>query len=126
MKLQYAIVFVGDMKRSIAFYRDAVGLTLRFETPEWTEFATEGATLALHAGAAAGGAPAAASGHEAGSCRPGLQVPDLDAFHARMAAHGVRCVQEPTDSFGVRLAQYADPDGLIVSVSGPSSKETAR
>ena len=49
MRVNYAIVFVSDMQRSVAFYRDVVGLTLRFQTSHWTEFATDGATLALHA-----------------------------------------------------------------------------
>ena len=30
MRVSYAIVFVGDMKRSVAFYRDVLGLPLRF------------------------------------------------------------------------------------------------
>ena len=115
MRLNYAIVFVSDMKRSVAFYRDVVGIPLRFESPGWTEFATEGATLALHAAesAAAGGA----GEHPAGSCRPGFNVPSLDEFHRRMIEHGVRCVQEPRETFGTRIAQYADPDGLELSVS---------
>jgi hypothetical protein len=29
--------------------RDVLGLPLKFESPRWTEFATDGATLALHA-----------------------------------------------------------------------------
>ena len=49
MRVNYAIVYVSDMSRSVRFYRDIVGLPLRFESPEWTEFDTEGATLALHA-----------------------------------------------------------------------------
>ena len=49
MKVSYAIVFVSDMSKSVAFYRDVIGLPLRFESPHWTEFATDGATLALHA-----------------------------------------------------------------------------
>jgi len=44
----YAIVFVSDMDRSITFYRDVLGLPLKFPSPEWTEFATEGVTIALH------------------------------------------------------------------------------
>ena len=48
MRVSYAIVFVSDMKRSVAFYRDVIGLPLKFDSPEWSEFATEGATLALH------------------------------------------------------------------------------
>ena len=46
MRVSYAIVFVSDMGRSVAFYRDVLGLPLKFETPHWTEFATDGATLA--------------------------------------------------------------------------------
>ena len=64
MRVNYAIVFVSDMSRSVAFYRDAVGLPLRFESPGWTEFATEGATLALHASGEGG---AEASGPHRGS-----------------------------------------------------------
>lgn len=117
MRLSYAIVFVSDMQRSVAFYRDALGLPLRFESPGWTEFATDGATLALHQGDAAGGNGEPAQGNPAGSCRPGLRVPDLDAFHRRMVEQNVRCLQEPQETFGVRLAQYVDPDGLVISVS---------
>ena len=108
MRMNYAIVFVSDMKRAVSFYRDVVGLTLRFESPGWTEFATEGATLALHLTEGPDTAP--------GGCRPGLNVPDLDAFHKKMVAGNVRCIQEPKDVFGARLAQYVDPDGLAISV----------
>jgi lactoylglutathione lyase len=115
MRINYAIVFVSDMKRSIAFYRDVVGLPLRFESPSWTEMATDGATLALHATALASGGPDPAE-LPAGRCRPGLSVRDLDAFHQRMVENGVTCVQEPREVFGARVAQYMDPDGLAISV----------
>jgi lactoylglutathione lyase len=117
MRLNYAIVFVSDMQHSIAFYRDVLGLPLRFQSPGWTEFATAGASLALHqSGGPAGEAPASPE-TPAGRCRPGLSVPNLDEFHQRMLSHGVRCLQEPKETFGVRIAQYADPDGLGISVS---------
>lgn len=115
MRLNYAIIFVSDMARSVAFYRDVIGLALKFETPGWTEFATEGATLALHSSKAAAASP---SGHPpAGHCRPGLCVPNLDEFHQRMVQHQVKCLQEPKVVFGTRIAQYVDPDGLGISVS---------
>ena len=105
------------MKRSLAFYRDVIGLPLRFESPGWTEFATEGATLALHSSEG----PQSGSSRDprdapAGRCRPGLSVADLDAFHAKMVENGVSCVEEPRDVFGARIAQYLDPDGLTISV----------
>ncbi len=116
MRVQYAIVFVSDMRRSVEFYRDVLGMPLKFETPGWTEFATEGATLALHTAEAAA-RPEAPVHHPAdGACRPGLRVPDLDAFHRRMTEKNVRCTQEPKDVFGARVAQYLDPDGLAISV----------
>jgi len=93
-----------------------LGISLKYTTPAWTEFATEGATLALHQS----DAPAAvdpAGKVPAGRCRPGFSVPDLAAFHQRMTAHRVTCVQEPRLVFGTKLAQYLDPDGLVISVS---------
>jgi lactoylglutathione lyase len=117
MRVSYAIVFVRDMKRSVSFYRDVVGLPLRFETPHWTEFATEGATVALHVSEAATEQPDDPQTLPAGRCRPGLAVPNLDAFHQRMIDHGVPCFQKPTEVFGARIAQYVDPDGLGFSVS---------
>jgi lactoylglutathione lyase len=117
MRISYAIVFVGDMQRSVSFYRDVVGLPLRFESPGWTEFATDGATLALHASKVAASAGSDVEDLPAGRCRPGLSVPNLDEFHGRMMEKGVPCVQPPKDVFGARIAQYADPDGLGFSVS---------
>ena len=48
MRVSYAIVFVSDMKRSVAFYRDVIGLPLKFDSPEWSEFATDGAKIAQY------------------------------------------------------------------------------
>ncbi len=117
MRVSYAIIFVSDMKRSVAFYRDVIGLRLKFETPGWTEFATDGATVALHASEAVGPARDDPQKMPAGRCRPGLAVPNLDEFHQRMVENKVPCVQEPKEVFGARIAQYVDPDGLGISVS---------
>lgn len=117
MRLNYAIVFVSDMQRSVAFYRDVLGLPLRFESPHWTEFATAGATLALHQSHGPASEPPTSTETPAGRCRPGLSVPNLDEFHQRMLGNSVRCLQEPKETFGARIAQYADPDGLVISVS---------
>jgi len=120
MRVHYAIVFVSDMERSVAFYGDVLGLPLKFQSPGWTEFATEGATLALHRSDVVGSTTGEALPMSAGRCRPGIQVPDLDQFHRRMTTAGVTCVQEPERVFGARVAQYLDPDGLTISVGeGP-------
>jgi lactoylglutathione lyase len=116
MKLNYAIIFVSDMNRSVAFYRDVVGLPLKFDSPHWSEFATEGATIALHMSSAPDGQRADPNAIPAGHCRPGLSVPDIDAFHAKMLAAKVVCIEPPHDVHGSRIAQYLDPDGLSISI----------
>ena len=108
MRVSYAIVFVSDMKRAVTFYRDVVGMTLKFESPGWAEFATDGATLALHVHTA---------DEAAGRCRPGLNVPNLEEFHQKMIENHVTCLQPPTETFGTRIANYVDPDGLEFSVA---------
>ena len=44
-------------------------------------------------------------------------MPDVDAFHQRMLEHKVVCVEPPRDTFGIRVAQYLDPDGLTFHVA---------
>ncbi len=121
MRVNYVIVFVSDMDRSVAFYRDVIGLQLKFASSAWTEFATDGATLALHTSHGPTDTAGDSEDMPAGRCRPGLQVLDLDEFHQRMLAHGVPCIQNPTDVFGTRVAQYGDPDGLAISVGEASA-----
>jgi lactoylglutathione lyase len=116
MRIAYAIVFVSDMKRSLAFYRDLVGLPVRFESSHWTEFETVGATLALHLSDGHSETGERTDREAPGTCRPGLSVPNLSEFHHRIVAQGVKCLQVPKDVFGSRVAMYLDPDGLAISV----------
>jgi lactoylglutathione lyase len=116
-QLSYAIVFVSTMERSVAFYQDVLGLPLKFQSPQWTEFGTGETTLALHHASKPSGA-AAVQGHLAGRCQLGFWVDDLEAFHRNMVAKGILCIQPPREEeFGAKLAVYADPDGLPLSVA---------
>jgi lactoylglutathione lyase len=112
-EFSHAIIFVSDMDRSIAFYRDVLGLPVRFESAKWTEFDTPGCTLALHLADDLGPAGPPQDAIPAGVCHPSYAVEDLDDFHQEMVARGVPCLQPPKEEdFGGRLAGYADPDGL--------------
>ncbi len=112
-KLAYAIVFVADMQRAIRFYRDTLGLRLKFDSPEWTEFITGETILALHL---------ASAKNPAGKVEIGFQVPDIHVFHNEMTGKGVKFPMPPTrQDFGGELAQFLDSEGTAVSVSGPLS-----
>src|ERR1700693_594166 len=47
-QFRYVIKFVADMNKAVRFYRDMLGLPLKFESPGWSEFITGETTLALH------------------------------------------------------------------------------
>ncbi len=48
-KLESIILFVGDFEKSLEFYRDSLGLTLKArEGLDWVEFETNSTALILH------------------------------------------------------------------------------
>lgn len=116
-RLGVVMIYVSDMDRSIQFYRDTLGLPLRFRSPHWTEFAVEGVTLALHGG----GTPGEGNGgSDAGTVRIGWAVEDLDGVCAALKERGVRFTMDPKsrEGEGIRLAKFVDPDGCELSLSG--------
>ena len=110
MQLHYAIKFVADMDQAVAFYRDTLGLELKFASPFWSEFATGETTLALH--------PASAE-NPAGGVQLGFAADDLADFYARRDDLGIAFTQPPTEMHGIHLARFRDSEGAEVSVSGP-------
>src|SRR5262245_39817579 len=85
--LSYVIKFVGNMDEAVRFHTAQLGLKLRFQSPEWSEFDTGSTTLALHL---------ASAEHPPGTCQPGFTVADIERFYADRVAQGVRSVSPPT------------------------------
>lgn len=118
----YVMINVSDMDRSVAFYRDRLGLPLKFESPGWSEFATGTTTIALHhTQRPASKEGAGSAGPQAGTCSIGFSVADLDATHAELKGRGVPFVMPPVSqpAEGIRLAVCVDPDGLAISFAQP-------
>jgi len=125
-KVDYIIINVSDMHRSVAFYRDTLGLRLKFESPAWSEFETGATTLALHGGGRAADSEAATqAGPAAGTCSLGFSVMDLNGTYAELSGRGARFVMPPTEQAneGIRLAVCIDPDGLGISFAEPMARE---
>ena len=117
-QIDYTMVVVSDMDKSVEFYRDKLGLTLKFQSPEWTEFLTGTTTLALHGGGVARtGPPAGDPSKQAGACSIGFNVENVDETYAQLQAKGIRFVMPPTqrEDEGIKLAVAIDPDGLPIS-----------
>lgn len=116
-KIDYLMVMVSKMDASVKFYRDALGLKLKFESPGWSEFETGATTLALHI---VGGAGAKAPENPApGTVRLGFNVVDVDSAAQTLKERGVHFVQEPTLQAreGIKVGLVADPDGMRISIA---------
>jgi uncharacterized glyoxalase superfamily protein PhnB len=108
MKLGYIIKFVGDMDRAVKFYRDTLGLPLKFESPGWSEFVTGETTLGLHP---------ASEENLPGTVELGFTTPNLEKFYQEMRAKGVEFSMTPTrQDYGSSLAQFIDSEGGKCSV----------
>lgn len=113
IELKYVIANVSDLPAAVAFWRDTVGLKIKLQTPEWTEFDTGATRLALRP---------ASPANPAGTWQAGLRVPDLASKRTDLAARGVNIGAAPHEEHGFLLSQFMGPDGAPVSLSGPASK----
>ena len=107
--LSHAILFVADMDKAVAYYRDTFGLKLKFSTPGWSEFDTGSTTLALHP---------TSERHPAGTVELGFSTPDLPGVFAGREAAGLTFTRAPVDEHGTLLATILDCEGAEVSLSG--------
>jgi lactoylglutathione lyase len=117
-QIDYTMVVVSDMQRSVEFYRDKLGIPLKFQSPDWTEFQTGATTLALHGGGVAAQAPPTGDPtKQAGSCSIGFNVDDVDKTYEELKAKGIHFVMPPTqrEGEGIKLAVGLDPDGLPIA-----------
>jgi lactoylglutathione lyase len=125
-RLGYAIVYVSDLERSVAFYRDVVGLPFRFSSETYAEFATEGAKFALYARGhlqelIGRDAPVGQAPWPQGEVA--FLVEDVDAEHERLIASGAAVLMPPTDrDWGERTMHLLDPDGFVVELTRPKAR----
>jgi catechol 2,3-dioxygenase-like lactoylglutathione lyase family enzyme len=113
----------GDLDRSRRFYRDILGLAIyrEFGPPD-----DPGVVFFLGPGLLE------VSGHATGPAGRSvvlwLQVRDVQAEHARLAAAGVRIIREPAaEPWGLTEMWIDDPDGIqIVLVEVPADHPLRR
>ncbi len=104
-------IHVGDLTRSVAFYRDTLGLTCNMAMPEagFAEFQIGSNKLGLHVwegGCQTNGGrpPATATGFI-------IAVPDASAAEAELRKRGVNVTQGATPDTWATWLSFADPDG---------------
>ena len=128
-------ISVSDADRSLAFYRDVLGLTPIFDKRlegAGMESATgepgaHGRMIGLEVPGPGGvtiellafghrGAEAKGRRRPFGYTNISLSVPDLDQAHRDLVASGVTPLQDPFEVGGVRMFFVADPDGTAIEL----------
>jgi lactoylglutathione lyase len=105
--LAFAILYVEDMERETAFYRDVIGLPIEYATKGWVQFKTNGAALVLHPKLV----PQKEMPRPANLTHIAFRVDDLDTEFKRLSGHQVKFHAPPaTAGFG-KHATCLDPEG---------------
>ncbi|HWC33094.1 MAG TPA: VOC family protein [Actinomycetota bacterium] len=116
--VDYVILYVEELERSIAFYRDVIGLSLRLEGDGYAEFATEGTKFGLFERSKLPELIGRAAAPRGPAAEVVFVVDDVDAEAERLAAAGARVLMPPTDrAWGHRTLHVSDPDGHVVELA---------
>ena len=110
-KVNVVYLYVTDMERSAAFYRDLLGIPLEGDE-HWQEATIGGTRFALH------------HTHEgigelsAGTIHLNLEVADVDDAAERLRATGVDVEETMREDWGAAL-RFRDPDGYELYLFQP-------
>ena len=115
MRLDHAMLFVKDLERMTAFYRDVMGLKPVEATRlgDWVEFEGGHTRLALHAipPQIAEGIRITGRPREQDPCKLIFSVDDLGAEEARLTALGVTLLHRPWGGW-----EAVDPEGNVLGM----------
>jgi catechol 2,3-dioxygenase-like lactoylglutathione lyase family enzyme len=129
LRINITSVLVDDQAKALAFYTDVLGFVQKTDVPaggaRWltvvSPAAPEGVELLLEPD----GHPAAKPFKEAlvadGIPFTSFAVEDVQAEYERLAAAGVRFVQEPTDLGPVVTAVFDDTCGNLIQIAAEKS-----
>jgi catechol 2,3-dioxygenase-like lactoylglutathione lyase family enzyme len=105
---------VHDVTRSLAFYRDKLGLQVQREIPGFAFLNAGAVTLSLSEHAAK------VRGQIAGAGEIAFAVEDVAAAYQALRGKGVQFTHEPRRvSPASQVANFDDPDGNHLSIFGP-------
>jgi lactoylglutathione lyase len=117
-KVGAIILLTTNMKKSIKFYKDTLGLPIKTKSADWTEFFSDGTVLALH--------PAKKKYKlRAGpNMLIGFMVNDLDDLIKQLKKKKVKFFKNPKEEPIGKHAIIVDPDGHLISIVQLKAKPT--
>lgn len=119
--LDYTVVIVADLDRTLAFYVDVLGLELAHRSGPFAQLRTGTTRLAFFAREAMAetlDAPLVPPAADAPGFELGFKVDDVDAAFAALVAAGAPPATPPTTRpWGQRTAYVRDPDGHLIELA---------
>ncbi|GAC1400740.1 MAG: VOC family protein [Chloroflexota bacterium] len=127
-RIDVVVLFVADLDRATAFYRDTLGLRMESQDQASAMFALETTSLLLLSITGAQDlltSDAVAAQRPTGArCQLVAFVEDVDALYTHLVARGVTFVRPPIDrAWGLRTAHFADPEGNLWEIAQPLAKD---
>ena len=110
-RVSVVYLYVSDMERSVAFYRDVLGLPLEGDA-DWQEALLGETRFALHRTREDIGPLSS------GTIHVSLEVEDADAAAKRLEASGVEVSESMRDEWGTAF-ELVDPDGYRLYLFQP-------
>jgi lactoylglutathione lyase len=126
-RVDYVILYVSDLQRSIAFYRDVAGMAFKFADAGYAEFATEGTKFALYERARLPGliGTEGVAGGPFGEVA--FLVEDVDAEAERVRGMSAAILSGPVDRpWGHRTLHVLDPDGNVLEFAQEIPRQGVR
>lgn len=119
-KLGLVMVVVKDMERSVAFYRDVLGLKLQFQTPEWSQLDAGNIQVGLH------GESEHLKVHPTESAQFGFYVNDIQKAVTELKSKGVHVLMPPKQEDFGWLSIFTDPDGYHIQLCQQAARQAGR
>jgi lactoylglutathione lyase len=121
-RIDAVVLFVEDLERAKAFYRDKVGLKLKSEDQGFAEFSLDNTTVALldipTAQSMVIKDSIAATRPSGARFQVAVYVDNVNAIYEEFKKRGVKFIKAPTDQpWGQRTANFEDPDGNLWEIS---------
>ena len=109
-RINVVYLYVRDLDRSLAFYRDVLGIPLEKADEHWADARLDGLRFALHAGGEV----------DPGSTWIDFEVEDIDAAAEELRAAGVSVGEINREPYGA-FCDFTDPDGYRLELFQPPS-----
>ncbi|MBI5368638.1 MAG: VOC family protein [Planctomycetes bacterium] len=113
-EIGHVMIYVKNWDASLNWYKNVLGLPVKFESEGWAEFATEGTTLALH-----GLDACCAEGHQARETGICFNVKNVQQTLSVLRERAIKIVTEPHQVCeNTFCAEIADLEGNTLSIVG--------